>query len=142
MAAAPSALVRHATSAKLLLTALQQQADTTADLVGSDAAADFLAALEERDRILGELNGIVQAIARERVGMGRERELQIAVLQEVAHTAAFALESHERLMQRTQRERDRLADALERTNHPDSVANQYGAYGAGAARSSGLSVTG
>src|SRR5262249_37425532 len=108
----------------------------------SDAAADLLAAIEERDRILGELNGVVQAIARERVGTGRERELQMAVLQEVAHTAAFALESHERLVRRTARERDRLAEAIERSNRPDAVANQYGAFGAGARRSSGLSVTG
>jgi hypothetical protein len=135
-----SALVRHATSAKRLLATLQQHADATADLIGSDAAAEFLAAIEERDRILGELNGVVQAIARERVAFGRDRDLQVAVLQEVAHTAAFALESHERLMQRTHRERDRLAEALERSNRPDTVANQYGAYGT--PRSSALSVTG
>jgi len=140
MAPAPNALMRHATSAKRLLASLQQHSDATADLIGNDAATDFLAAIEERDRILGELNGVVQAIARERVATGHERDLQVAVLQDVAHTAAFALESHERLMRRTQTERDRLADALERSNRPDAIANQYGAYEA--PRSSGLSITG
>jgi hypothetical protein len=134
-----SALLRHAASAKRLLTTLQQHADATANLIGSDAT-EFLAAIEERDRILGELNGVVQAIARERIALGHGREVQMAVLQEVAQTAAFALESHERLAERAHRERDRLADALERTNRPDAVANHYGAFAT--PRSSGLSVTG
>jgi hypothetical protein len=137
---AQSALVRHAASAKRLLAALQQQADAAEYLIGSDAAKEFLAALEERDRILGELNGVFQAIARERVGTGRERQMQAAVLQEVTQAAATALESHERLTVRAKRERDRLAAAVERSKRPDKVARQYGGYGD--RRSAGLSVTG
>jgi hypothetical protein len=132
-------MLRHAESAKRLLAALEQHAIAAEKLLGSDTPTDFLAAIEERDRLLGELNGVVEAIARERMPTGRARAAQLAVLEEVGRIAATALESHERLVQRASRERDRLASAVERSNRPDQVANQYAGY---RSRSAGLSITG
>jgi len=134
------AITRHAAAAKRLLAVLQQHADASAELLGSDAAADFLAAIDERQRLLGELNGHFQAIVRERVIGARERQMRIDVLQELATSAKSALEAHERLTARAQQDRDRLAVAVNLSGRPDSVARHYSAYGA--QRSAGLSVTG
>jgi hypothetical protein len=134
------AITRHAAAAKRLLAVLQQHADASAELLGSDAAADFLAAIDERQRLLGELSGHFQAIARERVIGARERQMRIDVLQELTASAKSALEAHERLTVRAQQERDRLGVAVTLAGRPDSVARQYSAYGA--QRSAGLSVTG
>lgn len=132
--------MRHAASAKRLLASLQQQADATTNLVGGDTPTEFFAALEERDRLLAELSGVVQAMTRERAATGRDRQVQIAVIQDVVQTATAALASHAQLAERVQRERDRLSDAVTRSNKPDTVAHQYSTYGA--QRSAGLSVTG
>lgn len=140
MAAAQSAIVRHAASAKRLLAALKQHADASADFLGTEAGTSFLAAIDERERMLGELNGVFQAIARERVTTPRDRETRIAVLQELAASASAALEAHERLTHRARQERDRLAVAIDRSTRPDSVARRYSAYGD--PRSAGLSITG
>jgi hypothetical protein len=134
------AIARHAASAKRLLAVLQHHADASAELLGTDATADFVAAIDERERMLGELNGLFQAIARERVIGQRERQMRITVLQELAASAKSALEAHERLTARAQQERDRLAAAIDLTNRPDPVARHYSAYGV--QRSAGLSVTG
>jgi hypothetical protein len=134
-----SPIMRHAATAKRLLAALQQHTETTLNLVGGDAPTEFFAALNDRDRLLAELNGVVEAITRERAMTRRDREIQIAVVQDVVHTATAALASHNQLVARVQRERDRLADAVQRSSRPDSVANQYSGY---ARRSAGLSVTG
>lgn len=134
------AIARHAASAKRLLVVLQQHADASAELLGTDDAADFLAAIDERQRMLGELDGHFQAIARERVIGARERQMRIDVLQELTASAKSALDAHERLTVRAQQQRDRLAAAVNRSGRPDTVARQYSAYGA--QRSAGLSVTG
>jgi hypothetical protein len=139
MAPASSAMARHAASATRLLAVLQQHADESADLIGSDAVT-FLAALEERDRVLGQLNGVVEAIVRERVATGRARTAQLALVKDIAQAAASALESHERLMLRARRERDRLAEAVALVDRPDPVADHYATFGV--PRSAGLSVTG
>lgn len=135
-----SPIVRHATTAKRVLAALQQHADATASLIGGDAPAEFFTALEERDQLLGELNGIVAAITREPVKTARDQQVRMTVIQEIVDAAATTLASHQQLVARMQRERDRLADAVERSSKPDTVAKQYSGYGA--ARSAGLSVTG
>ena len=133
-------MVRHAATAKRLLAALHQHANATADLIGGDTPTEFFAALEERDRLLGELNGVVQAITREQVTTPRDKQTRAAVVQEVVNGATAALASHEQLVVRMQRERDRLADAVERSAKPDTVAKQYSGYAA--THSAGLSVTG
>lgn len=60
---------------------------------------------------------------------------------EMAQAAAAALESHDRLASQTRRERDRLADALHRSDRADAIAHQYGVAAPGG-RSGTLSVTG
>jgi hypothetical protein len=135
-----SPIVRHAALAKRLLATLQEQTEATMNLIGGDTPTEFFAALEERDRLLGELNGVVEAMTRERVSTGRERQMQVAVIHEIVQAAAAVFASHGQLAERVLRERDRLAEAVERSNKPDTVANQYSGYGM--RRSAGLSVTG
>jgi hypothetical protein len=135
-----SPIVRHAERAKKLLAALQQHGDATAKLVGGETPAEFFAALEERERLLDELNNVIEAMTRERLGMGRERQAQIALIQDVLQTATAAMASQNELVGRVQRERNRLADAVERSSKPDTVAHQYSGYGMRV--SAGLSVTG
>jgi hypothetical protein len=135
-----SPIVRHAGLAKKLLAALQQHGDATAQLVGGDTPTEFFAALEERERLLAELNNVIEAMTRERLGTGRERQVQIALIQDVLQTATAAMASQNELVGRVQRERNRLAEAVERSNRPDTVAHQYSGYGMRV--SAGLSVTG
>ncbi len=135
-----SPILRHAASAKRLLIMLQQHTEATLSLVGGDTPTEFFTALHERDRLLAELNTVVEAITRERTMTRRDREMQIAVVKDVVQTATVALASHNQLAERVQRERDRLADAVQRSSKPDTVAQQYSGYGA--RRSAGLSVTG
>lgn len=135
-----SPIVRHAGLAKQLLAALQQHGDATAKLVGGEAPTELFAALEERERLLAELNNVVEAMTRERLGTGRERQVQIALIQDVLQTATAAMSSQNELVGRVQRERNRLADAVERSNKPDTVAHQYSGYGMRV--TAGLSVTG
>lgn len=133
-------MLRHAASAKRVLAALQRHTETTMSLIGGDVPAEFFAALRERDRLLAELNGVVEAITRERAMTRRDRETQIAIVKDVVQAAAAALASHNQLAERVQRERDRLADAVQRSSKPDTVAQQYSGYGA--RRSAGFSVAG
>ena len=88
-----SPMLRHAASAKRLLAALQRHADATMSLVGGDTPTEFFAALNERDRLLAELNGVVEAITRERAVTRRDRETQIAIVKDIVQTATAALAS-------------------------------------------------
>ena len=135
-----SPIVRHAGLAKQLLAALKQHGDATAKLGGGEAPAEFFAALEERERLLTDLNNVIEAMTRERLGTGRERQVQIALIQDVLQSAMAAVESQNQLVERVQVERNRLADAVERSSKPDTVAHQYSGYGMRV--SAGLSVTG
>lgn len=135
-----SPVVRHAALAKQLLATLQHHTDATANMVGGENPTELVDALQERDRLLAELNGVVEAMTREPVSNARDRQMQIAVVQDVVKSATAALASHQQLLERVQRERDRLADAVQRAKQPDTVAHQYAGYGA--RRSAGLSVTG
>jgi hypothetical protein len=136
-----SAIALHVEAAKRLLDELEQHAATALDALGADDAAEFLAVVDERDRILRDLTEVVQALAHERVADPSSQPETSTLLAEMAQAASAALESHEHLMARTQRERDRLAVALERAKRPDAVASQYAVATAGP-RSATLSVTG
>jgi hypothetical protein len=136
-----SAIAQHVEAAKRLLDELEQHAESALEALGSDDGAEFLAAVEERDRILGELNGVVEALAHERLDDPDHQGTDSTLLAEMAHAASAALESHEHLLARTQVERDRLAAALDRTKRPDAVAHQY-AVATNGPRSTTLSVTG
>jgi hypothetical protein len=138
----PSAIALHVEAARRLLDELEQHADATLQALDSEDAAEFLAAVDERDRILGELNGVVEALAHERVADVNERSIgDSALLGEMARAASAALESHGHLLARTQQERDRLAAALDRARQPDAIANQY-SVATSAPRPTTLSVTG
>ena len=142
---APNAIATHVEAAKRLLQELEQHAGTALDALGRDNGAEFIAAVNERDRILGQLGEVVEALTKERTAGGdfasdHDAETR-SLFTEMTQAAAAALESHEQLAVETRRERDRLAVALQRTKQPDAVANQYAASST-APRTRTLSVTG
>jgi hypothetical protein len=138
-----SAVARHVEAAKQLLRELEQHAGTAIDALGREDGSEFLAAVTERDRILAQLDQVVEALSQTRAaGPTGEHDPAIASLfNEMAAAAAAALESHDQLASFTRSERDRLAAAMQRSNTPDAVANQYSAV-ANAGRPRTLSVTG
>ena len=139
-----SAIAVHVEAAKRLLRELEQHAETALHALGRDSGAEFFAAVDERDRILGELDGVVDALTTERNASleahGEEDSHTSSLFAGMAQAAAVAVESHDRLATETRRERDRLAAALRRTVRPDSVAHQYAA--SSGPRSRTISVTG
>jgi hypothetical protein len=137
MSATASSIALHVETAKRLLDELEQHAEVALGALGQDGE-QFLAAVNERDRVLDELNSVVSMLARERL---RETPEDSSLLDEMAHHASRALESHETLRMATQLERDRLAAALAKTSKPDGVATQYAAATA-IPRTATLSVTG
>jgi hypothetical protein len=126
-----SAIALHVEAAKRLLEELERHAATALGALGRDESPEFFAAVERRDQVLAQLNVVVEALAHERQVLdqsGAEQDDRTgALLAEMAHAAAAALESHESLVARTQQERDRLAGLLQRTNRTDSVADHYAA---------------
>jgi hypothetical protein len=124
-----SAIALHVEAAKRLLRELEQHAEIAMQSIGRDGENEFATALDERARVLSELSSVVEALSQERGSQqaeARDPETR-ALLDEMAQAAAAALESHDRLVVQTQKERDRLATALNRTTRPDAVANQYAA---------------
>jgi len=138
-----SAIARHAAVAKQLLHELEQHAGTAIDAIGREDGSEFLAAVNERDRILAQLDQVVDALSRARPARGSSGEApEITMLfKEMAAATAAALASHDQLTSFTRAERDRLAIAIRRTNTTDVVAHQYSAV-ANAGRPRTLSVTG
>jgi hypothetical protein len=139
-----SAVARHVEAAKRLLRELEQHAGTAIDAIGREDGSEFLAAVTERDRILAQLDQVVEALSHSRPAPNAngEHDPEIANLfSEMAAAAAAALESHDQLASFTRSERDRLAAAMQRSNSPDVVAHQYSAV-ANAGRPRTLSVTG
>jgi hypothetical protein len=138
-------LAEHVEAARRLLSELDQHADVALQALSEESGSEFLAAVEERDRILAQLDDVVDALAQQRseeAEQGVEADpATTAMFAEMAQAAAAALESHNRLTLTTQLERDRIASAVQRNGRPDSVANQYAAVANGP-RSGTLSVTG
>jgi Skp family chaperone for outer membrane proteins len=138
-----SAIALHVEAAKRLLQELALHADSAMSVLGQESGNEFFAAVDERGRILAELDAVVDALAHARAmaGPGAHREIEATQLNEMARAAAAALESQEQLLLRTRQERDRLAQALKATKRTDSIASHYTAAStAGRART--LSVTG
>jgi hypothetical protein len=139
-----SAVARHVEAAKQLLRELEQHAGTAIDALGREDGSEFLAAVNERDLILAQLDQVVEALSQSRPVAGstaaQDPEL-VSLFNEMASAAAAALESHDQLANFTRIERDRLAAAMQRSNSPDVVAHQYSAV-ANAGRPRTLSVTG
>jgi hypothetical protein len=120
----------HVEAAKRLLSELEQHAATAMNALGRENGQEFFAAVDERDRILGQLDEVVESIAHARASAGpaslNDPETG-ALMNDVARAAASALESHEELLRRTRQERDRLGAAIKRTNRIDPIASQYAA---------------
>jgi hypothetical protein len=124
----PTAIAAHITAAKRLLDTLEQHAAAAAESIDGEDASVFLAEVDERGRVVGELSDVLESIARERVHVVRDDQRQAdRMIAELTEAATAALESHERLVQRAQAHRDRIATALDRTQRPDAIANQYAA---------------
>jgi hypothetical protein len=111
--ASPSAIAIHVEDAKRLLRELEQQAHTAISALGRENSSEFFSAVEERGRILGQLDHVVTALTNER-GAAADAEIS-SLFMEIAHAAARALELHERLATETRRESDLLAPSLRRT---------------------------
>lgn len=139
-----SAMALHVEAAKRLLEELEQHAVAAREALDRDGGEAFISAIEERDRILGQLNEVVDAIAQERESGGAsEGEDADAgpMFVEMARAAAAALESQRQLTVHAQRERDRVSAVLHNTNRPDPIADQY-AVATGGMRRGTLSITG
>ena len=139
-----SAIALHVEAAKRLLKELEQHVETALHALGHESSDGFVAAVDERDRILAQLDEVVEALASERAASdahGAQDPEVTSLFTEMAQAAAAALASHDQLAWHTRRERDRLAAALQRTNRPDSIAHHY-AVAATPARPRTLSVTG
>jgi ABC-type transporter Mla subunit MlaD len=140
----PGTIAVHVEAAKRLLRELEQHAETALNALGQENGAEFFAAVDERDRILSQLDEVVEALTQERAAtvevLGQADPETMTLMTEMAQAAAAALESHEHLAAQTRRERDRLAAALHLTSKPDSVAHHYAMGNSPLART--LSVTG
>jgi hypothetical protein len=127
----PSAIATHVEAAKRLLVELEEQSLTAFQALGRDSGDEFLAAVDARDRILTELNGVIESLAHDGPAVQapdtQSRAQVNSMLDDMARVAARALESHQELMARTQLERNRLAAALTRSERPDGVADRYAA---------------
>lgn len=136
-----SAIAVHVEAAKRLLRELEQHAEVALTALGHESGTEFFAAVNARDQILGQLDGVVNALTTERQAAQSPSDAKemASLFAEVARAATTALETHDRLTSETRRERDRLALALRRTARPDSVARQYGA---SKPRARTISVTG
>jgi hypothetical protein len=145
LAATSTTIAPHVEAAKRLLRELEQHAAVATDVLITGDSVEFLAMLEKRQRLLAQLERVVEVLAQERAqsrGRFDERGSEAAALiGEVTEAAAGALESHERLVGRVRAERDRLAAAVSRTEQPDSIANHYAAT-SHVVRQQTLSVTG
>ncbi len=123
------AIALHVEAAKRILAELDEHAATAMHALEHDGGADFFAAVDERSRVLSELDAVVEALAHERAAMRDtspdDDEETGTLLADMARAAAAALESHEQLVAHTRRERDRLGAAMHRSARPDSVAMQY-----------------
>jgi hypothetical protein len=121
------AIASHVEAAKRILAELEEHATTAISALARDGGAEFFAAVDERSRVLAELDAVVEALAHERASQdpAHEDPATGALLADMARAAAAALESHEQLVAQTRRERDRLAAAMQRANRPDSVALHY-----------------
>jgi hypothetical protein len=142
-----SAIAVHVEAAKRLLVELEQHAETALHALGQEGGEDmFLAAIGERDGILAQLDGVVDALSQERSPSGEPLAASdpaaIALFAEMAQAAAAALKSHDHLASQTRRERDRLSAVLHRTGKPDAVAHHYAASTSASPRTRTLSVTG
>lgn len=138
------AMALHVEAAKRLLQELEQHAHIAREALDLDGSKEFFAAIEERDRILGQLTDVVDAIVQERGVDGEPSGEDMdtgPMFAEMARAAASALESQRQLTARAQRERDRIATVLNNTNRPDPIADQY-ASAVGGKRGGTLSITG
>jgi hypothetical protein len=120
----------HAAIAKRLLQELDQQAEAALDALDREQSEQFFAAVDARDGLLGQLDGVIGDLTREHGqtvdGTYPDTALQ-AMLDDVARAASAALASHQRLVAQARRERDRLRSVMERVDRPDAIANQYSA---------------
>lgn len=140
MTSRPAPVAQHIEAAKRLLEQFEERAQVAVDALDAGDHGTFNEALEERNRILGELTQVVETLSHERAAVmaaGGTGDL----LDEVEEAAASAFESQEALVRRTTQERDRLSAAAKKAKRPDAVANQYAA-ATSAPRSATISVTG
>jgi hypothetical protein len=117
-----SALALHVAAARRLLRELEEQAETALYSLDVENGDEFLTAIAGRDQILSQLDVVVEAVTHERANGGGAHEDDGETGQLLAE---IARESHENLVAKTRRERDRLGGALHQCARPDAVANQY-----------------
>ncbi len=104
-------------AARTLLGQLAEQTRRADEVLGAEDVAGLLALLDARDTMLAALAGIGAAI-------GRAGQPAAARDQLIAKTSELQ-RANVALMQRVQRECDRLAGAIAALDRPDSVAGAY-----------------
>lgn len=112
----------HVAAAKLLLAELDLHANAISNAIGQDDGAKILAAVDQRGRVLAELEGVTQSMAR--AGSWQHSQPQF---NQLLSAATAAQESQDQLFRRVRGERDRLSTALDRNRRPDAVADRYAA---------------
>jgi hypothetical protein len=119
----PKPILRdHVAAAKQLLAELDLHANVIAKAIGQDDGTKVLAAVEQRGRVLAELDVVTQSMAR--AGSWQNGQPPFSQL---LTAASAAQESQDQLFLRVRGERDRLSTALDRNRRPDLVADRYAA---------------
>jgi len=133
---------RHITTAKRLLVDLERYAETAVLAMSRQDDAEFFAALDVRETLLGDLSTTISALAHAHAWTSSAdgEDPHRGMLTDVAHQAAAALEAQERLAIHCRNRRDELAGAIRKIDAPDLVAHHYAA--SGLSRRVTLSVTG
>ena len=136
-------IASHAQAAKRLLHELEQQSDAARSALDRDEGDEFLSAVSARDKILAELEHVVNALVQERSSLDKQGPSSAEakrLFAEVAQVAAAALESQESLHEHVRIGRDRAGAALGRAPAHQPSSKGYGGTNASPRRT--LSVTG
>ena len=123
MSPRPKPLLRdHVAAAKQLLAELDLHANAITKAIGQDDGAKILAAVDQRGRVLAELEDVTQSLARS--GSWQSGHPPFSQL---LSAASAAQDSQDQLFHRVRGERDRLATALGKNLRPDAIADRYAA---------------
>jgi len=114
----------HVAAAKQLLAELDGHTRAIADGIGRTDGAQVLAAVEQRGRLLAQLDDVTHEMAR---AGSWQRPTDQPAFDDLLNAASAALHSQDQLFRRARGERDRLSAALGRNVRPDAIADQYGA---------------
>ena len=82
-----SAIAVHVEAAKRLLRELEQHGEVALTALGRESGSEFFAAVNARDQILGQLDGVVETLTTERQGTVAERCKGVGLVVRGNHTS-------------------------------------------------------